>query len=217
MKKLFAGLLFLFLPLSCFAYTKVGIIGDSISFPYPVAHWNCFHYYLAKDLDQEMGEPIRMINYSVSCTMTDTLMLRLKDMVKNDRPDIVLITLGINDCTQGRLYEDIIKNYKEAIQFLRNEHIPLMIGTIDPCIIRFPNRRSTYFTQFKAEIYDKLREENPDVVFFPFLTEELLDNPIYHSFDIIHVNEKGHRLIANEIKPFLLAFILDKREHNLLR
>lgn len=184
------------LSISAFACMPVGVIGDSISVPIPIMASEAYHAILAKEYNW------RVINYSYGGAKTDDLMKRLKHMVENDKPQLVIICLGVNDAIAGTSFEVIYNRLVEAIVFLKENRIPLLIGSVDVSSV---NWQGPLYTKNFHLIYDWIREKYPEVRVFPFMVSEYFTDTSYHchSQDRLHPNVKGHREIAQAIKNAL--------------
>lgn len=183
---------------------KVGVIGDSISHPHPVHPYQAYHYLLERDFDKE-GLPIRVINYSMGGSTTETAKERLKEMLKEDKPQILLIALGINDVWHQFSVEQIENNLKETIELAQDNHIPVLLGILE--LYAAPGVPSEKYALEFQEMGERLQEDYPELNVFPFLTTDMLTDPSYATYDVIHINEKGHQLVAEEIKPVLRPLI----------
>jgi lysophospholipase L1-like esterase len=202
MKKILISLMCL-IPFMGFAYTKIGVMGDSISFPHPIYPFQCFHYFISKDLDHE-GYPNRVINYSIGSTGMWTLLERMELMFKEDKPDVLIITLGIVDSKRNRDINLVIKELDRGLNYAKKEGVPVFLGTIDITELKLYGQE--HAAKFFS-IYDRIKSRHPEITIFPFLTSQFFSNSELWTNDAIHVNHKAHRIIADELKPLLLSWI----------
>ncbi len=179
---------------------KVGVIGDSISHPHPVHPYQAYYYLLERDFDKE-GLPFRVVNYSAGGSTTDTAKKRLKEMLKEDKPHILIIALGINDMWQQFSVSHIENNLKDTLELAYENHLPVLLGLLE--LDAAPGLPSPDYALAFQEMTGRLQEDYPELKVFPFLTTEMMTDPSYATFDVVHVNDKGHELVAEEIKPLL--------------
>lgn len=188
-------LISLLLPAFVSASLCVGVIGDSISVPWPVDKENAWHSILAKKYDW------KVINYSVGGSTTDTLMERMTDLIEKENPSIVFITLGINDGILGKPMQEIYKNLYLSIKYALDHNVEIFVGTVD---ISCMNWNGKEYSQHFKSLYNILHQHfRHKIHVFPFMTTPLMSMPEYFgSPDHFHPNELGHLLIANEVMKF---------------
>lgn len=189
-------------PFSCLALTcHIGVIGDSISVPYPADPNESYHYLITQELRQQ-GYDVRVINYSTGCSGTDTLSLRFEEMLEEDVPDILIIALGVNDAYVKKPYHSVVSKINKAVQKAKELHIPILIGSVDVSGIGWKGQM--YNNNF-IHLYE-FWADDPYVSVFPLLTRSItLDRSL--SFDKVHPTAEGHRLIADTLKPLLIPLV----------
>lgn len=203
MKNLKALLLIFLCSASLLAETpliKVGVIGDSISHPHPVHPYQAYYYLLERDFDKE-GLPFRVVNYSIGGSTTESAKKRLSEMLKEDKPNILIIALGINDMWHQFSVAQIENNLKDTIELAYENDLPVLLGLLE--LDAAPGLPSPDYALAFQEMGARLQEDYPELKVFPFLTTEMMTDSSYATFDVVHINDKGHELVAQEIKPLL--------------
>lgn len=195
MTRLLIFLLTILFPFSISSVTVVGIIGDSISIPYPIMPAEGYHAILAKEFDW------RIVNYSIGGSSTKSLMSRLQRMIQSDKPQILIIALGINDALTGVSLNDTFKNLCQAIEYATAENILILVGITDLSSVKWAERN--YRSQFK-NVYYWAKIKHPQIELFDFLTQEIISNPLYlYGGNGCHPNTQGHEKIADNMRQLL--------------
>lgn len=185
---------------------NIGIIGDSNSVQCGQEPWNHWTYFVSKELAHD-GIDNRIINYSVGNTNLSTLMPRLQLMVKEDRPDIVIINLGVVDALYMRKCDDVLKDFINALDLLESQNIPYIVGSVNAAAFWWIPL--WYGVQF-VDMYKTLIDIFPKIKYVHFITHERTSDSDYHANDCIHYNLKGHREIANDMKKMIMKAVADK-------
>lgn len=191
------NLLFIFIlfPILLFSETIVGIVGDSISFPHPVLEEEAYYYEISKENNW------KIINASVGCSTSDTLLPRVKQLLEKQKIEILIIELGINDAGTGMGFDEIYKNFSDTIEYLKPYNVKIFIGTIDICSLCWYTH---IYKNLYVYIYHVLKKNHPQIHLFEFLTEEITTNPIYYaSPDRYHPSAEGHKKIAECLRKAL--------------
>jgi acyl-CoA thioesterase-1 len=192
---MFKYLLSIFFPFAVFANTAVGIIGDSISLPFPIMPVDAYHEILSREFDW------KILNYSQGGSGTDTLMPRLKKMVKRHKPKVLIIALGINDANLLVPIEEIYNNLREAVRYAISKDIHVLLGTVDISDLKIGDDK--YYTNF-INLYSEIKELYPQIDLFEFLTVEMTSNTgLFYGDYRNHPNEPGHEKIADSIRKVL--------------
>jgi len=140
---------------------------------------------------------VEIINASVSGNTSSNGLARL-DWSLEDKPNIVILCLGANDMLRGidpkltkqnlnNIIEKMLKNGSKVI--LAGMHAPESMGQI-------------YQQKFDL-IYQELAEEH-DVIFMPFLLEDVALEKDYLQSDFKHPNALGVNIIASNLYPYIL-------------
>ena len=156
MKKLIYAILFLFV----LSYTGVSfaetpyrllVYGDSLSAGYRVGKKNSFASILQKELRAKGYKNVIVINKSKSGETATGGLIRLKAVLETEKPNGVLLELGINDALRGNSVASIEKNLERMILLCQERGIyVLLAGMKAP-----PYTGILYQKEFK-QMYEKL-------------------------------------------------------------
>lgn len=113
--KLFALLLFaVILPLNAFdltPYKRIVCFGDSIT------HGGQYHVFLQEYLaETDSAHPRRVINRGISGDTVPGLLKRVDKMLQTDKPDLVMIMIGINDLMFTTRFAEKDLSFDEAVK-----------------------------------------------------------------------------------------------------
>ena len=111
--------------------------------------------------------------------------------------------MGSNDGLRGLKIEETEKNLAEALKWARQEKIKIILGQLHVP----PNYGKNYAKKFAA-IFPRLAKKF-NVVLAPFLLDHVAGISELNQADGIHPNEKGHKIIADNIYKFLLINLKD--------
>lgn len=180
---------FLIIPSLAFAHLKIAIIGDSISCGYGVEKEESFVYLLEKMFEEEDKE-VEIWNRSFNGAQTNTGEMIVVDLLTKDRPDIVVINLGINDAGYGVSQADLTKNFDKMVWKLYYSKVKVIIGGIEI------KATTPSYASILWAAYNHLREKYKTIP-YAFLTSDTLLNKTIG--DHIHPNAEGHKIIAQEL------------------
>jgi len=174
------------------AILTVAVIGDSISYPHPVTYEQGWPSLVSNKYGWDLH------NYSIGGSTTETLMERLVRAIEETDPDMVIITLGINDGCVGLPMQTVYMNIAKAIHYAHKQHIMVLVGTVD--IQAFGWNGEKYAENFQ-QLYQLLHMSyKHQAKFFPFMTWNMeTDKTFWSGSDPVHPNALGHELIAYEI------------------
>ena len=180
------------------------VMGDSLSAAYgidPQAGWVSL-------LERKLGKGYTVINASISGETTSGGAARLPELLKQHRPDIVLLELGGNDGLRGLSPQQMKVNLAKMIERSRAEGARvLLLGIEVP-----PNYGPAYTNAFR-NVFTQLADEY-DLPLVPFLLEDVdLDSML--QADGIHPTAEAQPIIlANvwaKLEPMLANGANDQR------
>lgn len=214
--KQFLSLICLLFTFNCYSMTKIAIIGDSISLPWPELPYLGYPAQLQKQFDDQ-NYSVRILNASQGGSTAETALSRLQALINYDKPDILIIALGVNDGWSGRTYTQIYHDLKKTIKAAHKAQMQVLLGTVD-FIPEQPNYKNDpdkkpYYTQF-ITIYHSLQQNFPSVISFPFLTQNFQRDKSFHTIDLVHLNYKGHKMIANKLWTLIEPLINKDQDAN---
>jgi acyl-CoA thioesterase-1 len=171
--------------------TKIIIcFGDSLTFGTGASKGMDYPSQLAKML----GRPV--LNKGIPGDTTSSALLRLRRDVLSKNPDIVLITLGINDLINGVPTDIALGNLKQIVQTIQNQGARVIIGGLS-----FPEIDRRLGKGFR----DLARQTGAVLVSDIFTA--IADNPVLMS-DPIHPNNYGYRIVARRFHDVITSYEL---------
>ncbi len=173
---------------------KIMVFGDSLSAAYGISPNRGWVALLAEKL---RGEPVEIINASISGETTRGGLARLPADLARHKPTLVLIELGANDALRGLPVTETRKNLEAMIASIRVAHAqPVLIGMQIP-----PNYGLEYASDFRA-LYPVLAKKF-NVPLVPFLLEGIADQPEKFQADRLHPVAEAQPLLLDNVWPVL--------------
>lgn len=175
--------------------------GDSITAGYGLDPEQAFPARIQERADS-LGLPVKTINAGVSGETTAGGLRRV-DWILQRPFDVFVLGLGGNDGLRG-LEPTHTRENLQAIMDKVRENRPgvkiVLAGMEAP-----PNMGEVYTRRFR-EVFRELSDAN-DVVFMPFLLEDVAGIPEHNQSDGIHPTAGGHRIIAGHVWKVLEPII----------
>ena len=191
MKKiLLSCLLLLFLP-AVLAGPSLLVVGDSLSAGYGVSTDQRWVTLLAKRL-QSRCSSAQVINASVSGDTSGGGLARLSSLLRQHRPEIVIIELGGNDGLRGIDTRTMRGNLLGMVRAAQSEGAQvLLLG------VRLPSNYGPDFVNAFHQVYYDVAETS-SVPLVPFFLEGVALDPELMQADGIHPNDLAQpRLLQN--------------------
>jgi acyl-CoA thioesterase-1 len=179
------------------------VLGDSLSAEYGLARGSGWVALLAAKLARQ-GPPTQVVNASISGETSSGGRSRLPALLRQHRPDVVVIELGANDALRGLPLAMTEANLKAMTEAARTAGARvLIVGMALP-----PNYGRRYTEEFMALFGKVARAEGAALV--PFLLHGVADVPQSRTLfqaDGIHPKAEAHpRMLAN-VWPVLLPLL----------
>jgi acyl-CoA thioesterase-1 len=175
------------------------IVGDSLSAEYGLARGSGWVALLEKRL-QAAKSPFQVINASISGDTTSGGRARLPALLRQHRPQVVVIELGGNDALRGMPLSHTRDNLRAMTQAAKAIGAKvLLVGMQMP-----PNYGARYSQDFAAGFAEVARTEKAALV--PFLLAGFAERPDAESWfqpDRIHPNAKAQPLMLETVWPTL--------------
>lgn len=175
--------------------------GNSLTAGYGIEEDEAFPALIGDRLDS-LGYEYRIINGGLSGETTAGGLSRL-DWFLEEEPEIFVLELGGNDGLRGIALEETQKNLKAIINMVQQKYPDtkiLLAGMQIP-----PNMGQEYTQQFR-EIYPQVAEKS-SVTLIPFLLEGVAGDPDLNLKDGIHPTEEGHKIVLENVWPYLKPLI----------
>ena len=170
------------------------VLGDSLSAEYGLNRGSGWVALLEKKLKAERITA-RIVNASISGETTSGGRSRLPALIKQHKPDVVVIELGANDGLRGLPVVQAEDNLRAMVDLSKkNKAEVLLIGMRMP-----PNYGRTYTEQF-FNMYTKLSDKYKAPL-VPFMLEGVAEQPKLFQADRLHPNADAHPIILANIWP----------------
>ena len=188
----FIYLLVIGIPLLVKAESKtLVLLGDSLTEGLGVSADQAYPHLLEQKI-KEIGKTWKVINSGVSGSTTASAASRMKWILKS-KPQLIILALGANDGLRGVDVENTKKNLIAAIDIAAQEKIPVVLAGI----YMPPNYGKNYTEKFN-KIFPEI-SKTKKIRLIPFLLDGVAGIPEHNLPDGIHPNEKGHRIIADNL------------------
>ena len=180
----------------------VVFLGDSLSAGYGLPAEQAFPALVERRLS-ERGLPVRIVNAGVSGDSTSGALDRL-DWLLGQKPDVLVVELGSNDAFRGQPVERIESNLREiVVRAQRAGARVLILGMKVPT-----NYGPEYSNAFDA-VYRRVAKDTRAAL-MPFLLDGVGGHPELNMDDGIHPNAQGHKIVAENLLPYLERVLRDK-------
>lgn len=126
-----------------------------------------------------------------------------KDSTKSNKPDVILLSVGLADIKEDRPLTYIYKELAKLVKTIRTNKIKVvLVGFSVPTDA--PKRYQTAQYQKKlAEIYKKVATQY-GARLYPNLFTDLEDTSYYRTLDKYHLNARGIRYAAKRLYPLVV-------------
>ena len=172
------------------------VIGDSISAAYGMPVEQGWVHRLQQRL-AAARPPHTLTNASISGDTTANARARLKKIITEQIPDIVIIEVGGNDALRGLSLDAMRDNLADMIKIAQQHKAQvLLIGMDIP-----PNYGPVYTEKFRR-VYRELAEEY-QITLLPSLVDKIGTKPELMQADGIHPNSKAQPLMAQLVEEYL--------------
>ena len=178
---------------------KILVVGDSLSAEYGLVRGSGWVALLEQRLAQD-HIPASVVNASISGDTTSGGLARLPALLRQHRPDLVLLELGGNDALRGLPIEMTRSNLAEMARLAKAAKARVVIlGMQLP-----PNYGRAYGERFSGLFAEVAKAENAGLV--PFMLKGVADGPKADAMfqaDRIHPLASAHPIILGNVWPAL--------------
>lgn len=183
------------------------VFGDSLSAAYGIPREQGWVALLQHQLDQ-LALKHEVINASISGETTSGGLTRLKQLLHQHQPDMVLIQLGANDGLRGLPVADMHRNLSAMIELSQQFGAKVaIIGIMIP-----PNYGPRYTQEFR-ETYQVLAKKYK-LPLVPFLLEGITEKPELMQDDGLHPTAAAQIIVLDNVwkvlAPYFKASTLKK-------
>lgn len=201
LKALLIAIIVVFVSTKSFAENPIRIMlyGDSLMAGYGLSPSENLAAELNRNFETS-GSSIIIINASISGNTSKNGLSRL-DWSLEDKPSIVVLSLGANDMLRGLNPELTMQNLDSIInKFKKNGSIVILAG-----MLASESMGPKYQNQFDG-IYPELAKKY-DLIFMPFLLDGVALDKKYLQADYKHPNAPGIKIIASNLYPYIIEAI----------
>jgi len=179
--------------------TKILVVGDSLSAEYGLARGSGWVALLDQRLTRE-HHGTTVVNASISGDTTSGGLARLPALLREHKPDLVVLELGANDALRGLPLDATRANLVEMTRLAKAARAKVVIlGMQLP-----PNYGRAYGDRFAGLFADVAKSEGTSLV--PFLLKGVADVPQAESLfqaDRIHPTAQAQPLMVETVWPEL--------------
>lgn len=186
-------IIFLLFPFFLCAQTKIAIIGDSISEGYGVADGQSYVDLLRSRYLAE-GKDITIINRSYKGATTSTGEIIIVDLLTQEKPDYLVIFLGLNDAGANVPYQKLLDNFISMVSKAKPNVKRVIIGGVDTSTVN-----PGYLVNITNAYIYLINNFNV----YPVLL--LNSNVLATASDKMHPSAEGHKTIATTLYQALEA------------
>ena len=174
---------------------KILAFGDSLTAGLGLSEAEAMPTQLNQALDK-MGRPALVINGGVSGDTTAGGAARI-DWALADKPQIMILALGANDMLRALDPASTRANLEAIIGKAQAAGVEIVLaGMLAP-----PNLGAEYKTAFDA-LYADLAKAH-DLLFMPFLLQDVAQDSALNQADGIHPNGKGVAIMVRHLLPLV--------------
>lgn len=175
------------------------IIGDSLTEGYGVAPQDAFPALIQKKIDaKKLTWTVKAAGSSGSTSASG--LERIKWLTK-PKPDLVLLLLGSNDGLRGVKPEETEKNLTNVVAWAKDNKIQILLGQL----YMPPNYGKEYTKKFEKIFSNVAKKQKIPLV--DFLLNNVAGKSDLNLPDGIHPNEKGHKIVAENLYKNLLQYL----------
>lgn len=180
-----------------FASSTLLVLGDSISAGYGINPDKGWVNLLRADLEPQH----QVVNASISGDTTGNGLARLPKLLKEFKPDYVLLELGGNDGLRGHPLSKVKSNLQTMIDLIREQNAqPILFA------MRLPPNYGKRYTDSFAQLFIKLAQQE-DIPLLPIPFEELVSMEGMIQRDGIHPTEPAQPIIKQAVLTELVKIL----------
>ena len=176
---------------------KIMLFGDSLIAGYGLTQSENITSVLRAKFDKD-DITVKIINASVSGNTSNNGQARL-DWSLGDNPDVVVLCLGANDMLRGIDPALTKKNLNTMIVKIKENGATVVFAGM-----RSPESMGEDYQSQFDRLYVDLAQQH-DLIFMPFLLEDVALEAKYLQRDFKHPNALGITIIADNLYPYLVT------------
>jgi len=151
---------------------------------------------LVAAMSREKGRPLSFVNAGVSGDTTSGGLERLGWLLEQ-KPDLLVVGLGVNDAFRGQPVDRIEANLRAIVVRAKSAGARvLLLG------MRVPTNYGPDYTEAFATVYPRVAKSEK-VSLMPFLLDGVGGRPELNLDDGIHPNPEGQRIVAANLLVYV--------------
>jgi len=174
---------------------RIVALGDSLTSGHRLPRAQAYPAVLESELNQE-GIAATVINHGVSGDTSADGLRRLPAALA-DRPDIMIVALGVNDGLRGIAIDRVRRNLETIIERAQQQDVSVLLCAMEA----LPLNGWEYTVGFHQMYLDLAAKYKVPLV--PFMMLGVLGNPDLMTSDGVHPNAAGAKILAANILPYL--------------
>ncbi len=177
---------------------KILVLGDSLSAGYGIDIEKAWVSLLA---NKWKADGTLLINASISGNTSEQGLNRLPALLKQYKPDHVIIELGGNDGLQGKSIKNLQTNLTKMISLVKSAQAKAILFEI-----KIPPNYGKRYTSAFTQTYHTVSKQT-QVVLIPFFLEDIAYNADLMQRDGIHPKAEAQQQISDLVEQQLTPFI----------
>ena len=186
---------------------RLAVYGDSLSSGSYLMPQDSFCSQLETALRQK-GYDVIVLNVSRGGETTWGGVRRLPSLLEQ-KPDGVILELGLNDSLRHVALSSTEENLKLIITRLQENHIPVLLVGMESILLRIPRYRQDF-----KQMYQRLARQY-HLPFYPFFMKGIINTfvgepiglPENFMLNDLHPNAKGIQIMVDNILPTVERFL----------
>jgi acyl-CoA thioesterase-1 len=175
-------------------------VGDSLTAGFGVDESEAYPAQLQRKLAGD-GYYFNVVNAGVSGETSSGTLTRIKWVISNLKPDIIILETGANDGLRGIDPDILRKNLDRIVSVIKANNIEVLL-----CGMKMlPNMGPEYSKAF-MRVYPEIVQKHA-IPLVPFFLEGVGGDPRFNQPDRLHPTAKGYRRIVDHIYPYVLDMI----------
>ena len=182
------------------ATTNILFLGDSLTEGYGIEQKNSYPMVIERKLISNNYQDIKIINAGISGSTSATALSRLKWYLPINL-NIMVLALGANDGLRGLSVMQMRKNIANTIELAQKNNIQVILAGM-----KIPPNYGLQYTKKFENTFNQLAKKY-NIPLIPFLLKDVATIKSLNLPDGIHPNEKGQKIIAKNVYPYIVKEI----------
>jgi len=182
---------------------KIVCLGDSLTQGYLIESTESWVHLLNREFNS------KFVNYGISGDTTTGMLIRLQQILKDEKPDMIILLGGTNDLSFGISDALILSNFLAITRHAKQYQTKVILGIPTPIFYDEDNSQEFVFLtlkehakrveKFSKTLQEFAKEDHQQIIDFSVnMTENLFLE------DGIHPSKEGHQQMKENVKNFLI-------------